>query len=75
VTSLLDPFLVIPQPPGFGLVPSPVGCENSIHSEFGEPINDFARTPDLLNAVFQIVVEIVRLKKPVELVVTVGVIF
>jgi hypothetical protein len=74
VTSLLDPLLVVPQLPCFGLVPSPVGCEDRFHSEFGKPLNDVARTPDCLNAIFQFV-EIVRLEKPIELEVTIGIIF
>src|SRR5918994_7946479 len=74
VTSLLYPLLVVPQLPGFGLVPSSVGCKNSFHFEFDEALYDVARTPDRLNAIARFV-EIVRLKEPIELVVGFEIIF
>jgi hypothetical protein len=68
-----DPRLVVPHL-CFGSVPSPVGCKNRLHFEFGKPIHDVARTPDQLTTVAGFA-DIVRLEEPVELVVITGIMF
>ena len=69
-----DPRLVVPQLPCFGCLPSPVGCKNRFHFEFGKLLHDVARAPIRSNATFGFG-EIVRLQEPIELVVAAGIVF
>ena len=73
-TSLLDPLLVVPQLPCFGPVPSPVGREDSFHFEFGKALHDVAHRPHQWIVIVGFA-EVIWLQEPIELKVTVGVIF